>query len=120
MEVGHRAQEDGEEVMETEAVTSQHVVEVKMETESPETNESPGFRPDHDVSSRSFWPSKPSGCGLPFLDLHPGVRGVESAGRAQPSPPLPASVSAGEITSSRSDLGFSWCSLVSFALLLDH
>nr|CAI9700547.1 unnamed protein product [Rangifer tarandus platyrhynchus] len=49
VEVGRRAQEDGEEVMETEAVTSQHVVEVKMETENPEINESPGFRPEHDT-----------------------------------------------------------------------
>ncbi|XP_043761210.1 E3 ubiquitin-protein ligase RNF213-like isoform X2 [Cervus elaphus] len=49
VEVGHRAQEDGEELMETEAVTSQQVVEVKMETESPETNDSPGFGPEHDT-----------------------------------------------------------------------
>ncbi|KAB0367359.1 hypothetical protein FD755_020683, partial [Muntiacus reevesi] len=49
MGVGRRAQEDGEEVMETEAVTSQQVVEVKMETESPETNDSPGFGPEHDT-----------------------------------------------------------------------
>ncbi|XP_068833610.1 E3 ubiquitin-protein ligase RNF213 [Capricornis sumatraensis] len=38
VEVGRRAQEDGEEAMETEAVTSQQVAEVKMETVSPEMN----------------------------------------------------------------------------------
>ncbi|KAJ1072081.1 hypothetical protein K5549_013948 [Capra hircus] len=36
VEVGRRAQEDDEEAMETEAVTSQQVAEVKMETVSPE------------------------------------------------------------------------------------
>ena len=64
-------QEHGEEVMETEAVTSKEVADVEMETESPETSDSPGFGPEHDVSSHSFYPSKPSGCGLRFLRLTP-------------------------------------------------
>lgn len=71
MEVGRRAQEDGEEAMETEAVTSQQVADVEMETESPEKNTSPTSGPEHDVSSHSFYPSKPSGCGLRFLRLTP-------------------------------------------------
>lgn len=54
MEVGRRAQEDDEEAMETEAVTSQQVAEVKMETVSPEMNASPASGPEHDINSHSF------------------------------------------------------------------
>ena len=53
MEVEHRAQDDGEEVMETEAATSGEVAEVEMETEGSEAMDSPTSGPGSDVSSCS-------------------------------------------------------------------
>uniref|UniRef100_A0A4W2FDE0 E3 ubiquitin-protein ligase RNF213-like n=1 Tax=Bos indicus x Bos taurus TaxID=30522 RepID=A0A4W2FDE0_BOBOX len=46
---GCQIQEDGEEAMETEAVTSQQVADVEMETESPEKNTSPTSGPENDI-----------------------------------------------------------------------
>ncbi|XP_010854827.1 PREDICTED: E3 ubiquitin-protein ligase RNF213 [Bison bison bison] len=46
---GCQIQENGEEAMETEAVTSQQVADVEMETESPEKNTSPTSGPENDI-----------------------------------------------------------------------
>lgn len=54
MEVEHKAQDDGEEVMETEVATSGEVAEVEMETASSEAMDNPTPGPGSDVSSCSF------------------------------------------------------------------